>query len=54
MTIIDVCCPFENGPEALEDAENRKVTNYQPLQQFFSKQGFQSNVFGFVIGSLGA
>jgi hypothetical protein len=24
VTIIDVCCPFENGPEALEEAVARK------------------------------
>ena len=53
VTIIDVCCPFEN-PEALRDAEQRKLDKYEPLKQYFLSQGLQCDVFGFVVGALGA
>ena len=31
VTIIDVCCPFENGPESLEEAVARKEVKYNLL-----------------------
>ena len=33
VTIIDVCCPFENNPESLRDTEQRKLDKYEPLKQ---------------------
>ena len=54
VIIVDVCCPFENDPEALQEAETRKTEKYQPLKAFFLSQGLQCEVFGFVVGSLGA
>ena len=53
ISIIDVCCPFENDPQALIDAEQRKLTKYEPLKQFYETQGKQCSVFAFVVGSLG-
>jgi hypothetical protein len=35
VTIIDVCCPFENGPESLEEAVARKEVKYNHLKTFF-------------------
>ena len=31
--IVEVCCPFEGSPTALEDAARSKVEKYQPLRQ---------------------
>ena len=54
VTIIDVCCPFENSSEALEQAAARKELKYNHLKSFFEAKGKPCNVFGFVIGVLGA
>ena len=53
VTIIDVCCPFENGPEAMEEAVARKEVKYNHLKTFFEAQGKSCNVFGFAVGALG-
>jgi hypothetical protein len=53
VTIIDVCCPFENGPEAMEEAVARKEVKYNHLKTFFEAQGKSCNVFGFALGALG-
>ena len=39
FTIIDVCCPFENGPEALEEAVEGKQVKYDHLKTFSESQG---------------
>ena len=54
VTIIDVCCPFENGPEALQEAVARKEVKYDHLKTFFESQGKSCNIFGFAAGALGA
>ena len=54
VVIIDVCCPFENGPEALRDAEQLKIAKYEPLKQHFQSMGSQCEVFGFPVGALGS
>lgn len=53
VIIIDVCCPFDNGPEALSDAENLKLSKYEVLKQFFTSQGTHCEVYGFVVRALG-
>lgn len=54
VVIVDVCCPFENGPEALRDAEQLKVAKYEQLKQHFLSKGSQCEVFGFPVGALGS
>lgn len=54
ITIIDVTCPFENGDDALSKADYNKVTKYSNLKDHFQQLGFTCNVYGFVIGALGA
>ena len=54
VTIIDVCCPFENGEEALDEAVARKEVKYEHLKSHFESQGKECSVFGFAIGALGA
>ena len=53
VSVIDVCCPFENGAEALGEAELHKVEKYLEIKQHFLSLGMQCNVYGFVIGALG-
>jgi hypothetical protein len=54
VTVIDVTCPFENGKDALMEAETRKTEKYQHLIPHYNTLGKNCKVFGFVIGSLGA
>jgi hypothetical protein len=53
VTIIDVCCPFENGEEALEEAVARKELKYLHLKTHFEAQNKSCDVFGFAIGAIG-
>lgn len=34
VSIIDVCCPFDNGADALDEAEMRKITKHEHLKQW--------------------
>ena len=52
-TIIDVCCPFENGEEALEEASARKEVKYEHLKLHFESKGKTCSVYGFAVGALG-
>ncbi len=54
VTIIDVCCPFENSEEALEEAAARKELKYEHLRAHFEAQGKTCSIFGFAVGALDA
>ena len=54
VTVIDVCCPFDNDPEAMSNAEIQKVHKYDILKQHFVATGKSCEVLAFVIGSLGS
>ena len=54
VTVIDVTVPFENGSDALQVAEDRKIQKYAHIAQHFMRMGKNCRVFGFVIASLGA
>ena len=54
VTIIDICCPFDNGSEALAEAEQQKINKYASLKDHFIARGLKCKVFGFVIGALGS
>ena len=54
VTIIDVCCPFENGPEAMEEAVAHKEVKYHHLKTFFEAKGRSCDMYGFAVGALGA
>ena len=45
VTIIDVCCPFENGDEALDEAVARKEVKYEHLKSHFESQGKECTTF---------
>ena len=53
VNIIDTCCPFENGEEALEEAVAHKELKYMHLKTHFEAQNKSCDVFGFAIGALG-
>ena len=54
VLIIDVCCPFENGDEALEEAVSHKEAKYEHLKIHFEALGKVCDVYGFAVGALGA
>ena len=54
VSIIDVCCPFDNGEEALDEAAARKEVKYEHLKNHFEAQGKTCSVYGFAIGALGS
>ena len=52
--IVEVCCPFEGSPTALEDAARSKVEKYQPLRQTLLQRYTSVEVLPFIVGSLGS
>ena len=52
VTIIDVCCPFDNDRDALQTAVTTKETKYADLKQALAADGKDVEVFGFAVGSL--
>ena len=54
VTIINICCSFENGAESLKDAGACKELKYDHLKSHFEALGKDCSVFGFVVGALGS
>jgi hypothetical protein len=54
VLIINVTCPFDNGPDALEEAATEKVNKYLPLKEHFTNLKKQCKIYPFIIGSLGS
>ena len=52
--IVEVSCPFEGSPYALEDAAKTKLEKYEPLKQQLLQQHQQVYVYPFIVGSLGS
>ncbi len=52
--IIDVTCPFDNGPDALEEAAQAKILKYEPLREHCQSTGKPCEILPFVVGSLGS
>ena len=53
VAILDVCCPFESGPNALNVARARKQLHYQPELIAFQKRGYRVLCDAIVVGALG-
>ena len=52
--ILDVTCPFVNGPTSLEIAAERKLTKYEGLAtNIHDLTGDDVQIYPFVVGSLG-
>ena len=54
VIIVEVTCPFEGGPSALQDAADAKVTKYQPLKTALLQHYSSVEILPFVVGSLGS
>ena len=54
VLVIDVTCPFENGENALAEADYNKVIKYEHVKRHYQSIGKRCSVHGFVIGSLGS
>eukprot|EP00731_Ephydatia_muelleri_P013746 Em0007g1056a len=54
VTLVEVSCPFEGTPTALEDAANLKVTKYEPLRQQLLQTYAEVTILPFIVGSLGS
>ena len=54
VILVDVTCPFEGSPLALEEAANIKITKYEPLLQTLLQRYTSVTVYPFVVGSLGS
>ena len=52
VIIIDVCCPFDNREEALDEAVAQKELKYEHLKAHFESLNKSCSVFGFAIGAL--
>ncbi|XP_075723824.1 uncharacterized protein LOC142765905 [Rhipicephalus microplus] len=52
--IIDVTCPFENTPDAFENARNAKMGHYEPVAAFLRHQYQGVTVDAVIVGALGA
>eukprot|EP00731_Ephydatia_muelleri_P013843 Em0007g1153a len=52
--IVDVSCPFEGSPTALEEAAQAKLLKYEPLRQSLLQRFPQVTILPFIVGSLGS
>lgn len=53
VTVIDICVPFDNGPNACTTAAQAKVEKYSALRQALRDMGRDVEVHGFIVGALG-
>ena len=53
VAILDVTCPFENGPEAFAKAREIKVQKYSPEAEAYRAKGYNVTVDAIVVGALG-
>ena len=54
VIIVEVSCPFEGSPTALEDAARTKLEKYEPLRQTLLQRYTSVEVLPFIVGSLGS
>nr|XP_037275942.1 uncharacterized protein LOC119168652 [Rhipicephalus microplus] len=52
--VIDVTCPFENTPDAFENARNAKLAHYEPVAAFLRRRYQRVTVHAVIVGALGA
>ncbi len=53
VAIVDVTCPFENGPEAFAVARQQKITKYDAEATAYRLRGYTVHQGAIVVGSLG-
>ena len=53
VTLVEVSCPLEGSPTALEDAAAHKVTKYEPLRLQMLQNYSEVTIHPFIVGNLG-
>ncbi len=54
VVILDVTCPFENGPLAFEQARSAKQFHYAREAETLRAQGYHVTLDAVVVGALGS
>ena len=54
VMLVEVSCPFEGSPAALEDAAAHKVSKYEPLRRQLLQSYSEVTIHPFIVGSLGS
>ena len=54
ILLVDVSCPFEGAPKALEDAATTKLQKYEPLRQELLQLYSEVEILPFIVGALGS
>ena len=54
ILLVEVSCPFEGSPTALEDAARIKIEKYEPLRQTLLQKYTSVEVLPFIVGALGS
>ena len=54
ILLVEVSCPFEGSPTALEDAARSKTEKYEPLRQTLLQKYTSVEVLPFIVGALGS
>ena len=54
IMLVEVSCPFEGSPTALEDAARSKIEKYEPLRQALLQRYASVEILPFIVGSLGS
>ena len=53
ILLVEVSCPFEGAPKALEEAATAKLLKYEPLRQELLQRYSVVEVLPFIVGALG-
>ena len=54
ILLVEVSCPFEGAPKALEEAATTKLLKYEPLRQELLQRYSVVEVLPFIVGALGS
>ena len=54
ILLVDVSCPFEGAPKALEEAATAKLQKYEPLRQELLQRYSEVEMLPFIVGAVGS
>jgi hypothetical protein len=54
VLLLDVACPFENGPLALRTSRSEKMRKYAPLVDELTRAGYVAQCGAIIVGALGS
>ena len=52
-TIVDVCCPFENGEGSFDEAREVKLRKYALVRASLTNLGYETSLETVIVGALG-